>query len=134
MAPLLSSVTYPLLRLTKHRLQENIVYSPWFCWRYERLFHFCVGAHRFFPQVDVILNLKSFDVLFDNKLCIIRLYLFLLFCLFLFFFFFFSCWRAKMTNESSSSLRSFRIIKKEKYWNPKQVSLRQTTQQRGNWK
>ena len=84
LALLLSSATYPRLRLTKHRLQENIFCSPWFCRRYECLLHFCVGGHRFFPRVNVILNVKPFDVLFDNKLSIIGLYLFYFFACFFF--------------------------------------------------
>ena len=83
LTPLLSPVTYPLLRFTWHRLQEHAVYILWFSWRYES-FHFCVGGHSFFPRVDVTMNLKRFDVLFDNKLSIIRLYLFLFFDLFFF--------------------------------------------------
>ena len=35
--------------------------------------------------------------------------------------------------QSSTSLRSFRVIRKEKYWKSKQVSLRSTEQQ-GNSK
>ena len=51
------------------------------------------------------MNLKRLVVLLDNKLSAIRLYLF---CFFLAF-----CLRGKMTNTSSSSLRSFHIIGNE---------------------
>ena len=40
---------------------------------------------QFFPRVGVIMNLKRFDLLFDNKLSVVRLYLFVLFCFFLLF-------------------------------------------------
>ena len=33
LAPLLSPVTFPFVRLTWHRLQEHVVYSPQFSWR-----------------------------------------------------------------------------------------------------
>ena len=36
----------------------------------------------FFPQAGVTVNLKQFDVLLDNKISIIRLYLFFSFCFF----------------------------------------------------
>ena len=45
----------------------------------ESLFHFCDGGHKFFPQVRVIMNLKQFDVLFNNSISITKLYLFYLF-------------------------------------------------------
>ena len=35
------------------------------------------------PQVEVIMNFKRFDVLLDNKICVIRLYLFVFFACFL---------------------------------------------------
>ena len=57
-----------------------------------------------FPLVGVIINLKRFDVLLDNKLSVIKWYLFC-FCLIF-------CWRRKMSNTSSSSLRSFHIYRK----------------------
>ena len=56
-----------------------------------------------FPRVGVIMNLKRFDVLLDNKLSVMRWYIF---CFLLFF------WRGKMTNTSTSSLRSFHIDRK----------------------
>ena len=68
------------------------------------------------------MNLKRFDVLLDNKLSIIRLYLFLSFCFF--------CWGAKVTKANTSSLRSFHIIRKEKCSKSKQVSLRQSKEKR----
>ena len=64
----------------------------------ESSFHFCNGGHRIFRGVGVIMNLKRLDVLFDNKLSIIRLYLFCFVSLFLLSF----CLRAKMTNTSSN--------------------------------
>ena len=67
------------------------------------------------------MNLKQFDILFDNELSIIRLYLFL-FLLYIF------RGRGKMTNASSSFLRSFYIIGKEKYNKSKQVSLKYSTE------
>ena len=108
---LLSPVTFPLLKFTRHSLQRHVVYSPWFSWSYESLFHFCVGGHRFFPRVNVMMN---------SKLPFIKLYLFLLFCLLF-------CWRAKTTNTRSSLFRCFHISRKEKYRKLKQVSLRQST-------
>ena len=77
-----SPVNYPLLRLTWNSLQEHVVYSPWFFWRHELLFHFCIGGHRFSPRVGVIKNLKRFYVLFGNKLLIIWSYLLWCFSLF----------------------------------------------------
>ena len=67
--------------------------------------------------------LKQFDVLFDNKLSLVRLYHFC-FCCVVFFVLLVFCLRAKMTNTSSSSLRSSHIIRKEKSRKAKQVSLR----------
>ena len=71
------------------------------------------------------MNLNRFDILLDNKLFITGLYLFFvfLFCFFFSFLFFFfcGCWEAKITNASSSSLRSFHIIRKEKCSKSKQV-------------
>ena len=58
-----------------------------------------------FPQVRVTMNLKPFDVLLDNKLSVIRWYLF---CFLLVL-----CWRGKMTSASRSSLRSFHIYRKQ---------------------
>ena len=59
-----------------------------------------------FPRVKVIMNLKRLVVLLDNKLSIITLHLF---CFLLAF-----CLRGKMSNMTSSSLRSFHIYRK---WN-----------------
>ena len=74
-------------------------------WVIESSFHFCDGSDRFFPRVRVIKNFWRFDVLFDKKRSIIRLYLFFYLLVF--------SWRAKMTNTSSSSLRSLHIFRKE---------------------
>ena len=57
-----------------------------------------------FPRVGVIMNLKRFDVLLDNKLSVMRWYIF---CFLLFFL------RGKMTNTSTSSPRSFHIDRKK---------------------
>ena len=57
-----------------------------------------------FPRVGVIMNLKRFDVLLENKLSVIRWYFF---CFLLVF-----CWRGKMTNTSSNSLRTFHIYRR----------------------
>ena len=89
-------------------MQEHVVYSSWFSGRYKSSFNFCGGGNRYFPLVEIIMNLEQFDVLFDKKLSIIRLYLFCFVDLFVF------CWRGKITNTSSSSLRSFHIIRKKK--------------------
>ena len=57
-----------------------------------------------FPRVGLIMNLKRFHVLLDNKLSTIRLHLS---CFLLVF-----CSRRKMINMSSSRLRSFHIYRK----------------------
>ena len=62
-----------------------------------------------FPRVKVIMNLKRLVVLLYSKLSVIRLYLF-----FFYFFWLAFCFRGKMTNTISSSLRSFNIYRK---WN-----------------
>ena len=66
-------------------------------------------ATDFSPRVGVIMNLKRFNVLVDNKLSIITLYLFFPYFL--------------LKKTSSSSLGSY-IITKEKYRKSKQLSLR----------
>ena len=74
---------------------------------------FCVGRvvvpflrrrPQVLPRVGVIMIVKQFDVLLNNKLSVIRWYLF---CFLLVF-----CWRGNMTNTSSSFLRSFHIYRK----------------------
>ena len=80
-APLLSPVNYPLLRLTWHRLQGNGSFL-----KVESSLPFCDRGHKLFLRVGVIINLKRFDVLFDKKLFIIIFFLLffvLFFCLFL---------------------------------------------------
>ena len=86
---------------------------PYFSWRHERSLRFCDRGYRFFPRVGVIMILKRFDVLFESKLSVVRLYHFC-YCCVVFFVLLVFCLRAKMTNTSSSSLRSFHIILKEK--------------------
>ena len=113
LAPLLSPVNYSLLRLSWHRLQEHVFYILLFSWRFESLFHFCDRGHRFFPWDEVIMKLKQFDVFFDSKL---RLHLFFFLLVF--------CWKAKMTNTSSTSRRSLHISRLETCEKAKQVSLR----------
>ena len=74
-------MTYPILRLTWHRLQEHVVYSP--C-ASEVMSHRSISeteATDFSPPVGVIVNLKRFAVLLDDKLFIIKLHL-LFSCLF----------------------------------------------------
>lgn len=68
-----SPVTYPLLRLIWHRLQGHAVYNPWLSCSLRHCSILTLKATSFFPSVDAIVNLKSFGVLFDDKLAIIRL-------------------------------------------------------------
>ena len=104
---MLSLETYPLLRLTWDRLHEYAFYSPCISCGYESRFHVYIRSSRCFGRVDVIINLNLCDVLFGNKLSIIRLHLF---CFADCFFF----WRVKMTNTSSSFLKCLYITKKER--------------------
>ena len=105
LAPLLSPVTYPLLRLTWHRLQEHVLYSLGFP-EGRVIVPFLRRRPQVFPRVKVIMNLKWLVVLLDNKLSVIRLYLS---CFLIDFYL-----RGKMTDTISSSLRSFHIYRK---WN-----------------
>ena len=75
-----SPVNYPFLRLIWYRLQGYAVYNPWFSCSYNSPLHFSAESHKCFPRVDAIMNLKSFGVLFDNKLAIMRFYFFVLYC------------------------------------------------------
>lgn len=69
-------------------------------------------THKFFPQVDVIMNIIRFDVLLNNKVSIINF-------VFLVFFGFIANFLLKSkddsTNTNSSSLKSSLTIWKENY-------------------
>ena len=85
-------------------LQGHVVYSPRFSWRYSYSSITATKATGF-PTGLSHYELKAFDVLLDNKLFVIRWNLFWVFLIVF-------CWRGKITNTSSSSLRSFYTYRK----------------------
>ena len=79
-ATLTVPVTYPFIRLTWHRFQEHVVYSPCVPEGMSHRFISATDATGFSPRAGVIMNIKRSDLLFDNKLSIIV-------CIFFVFFF-----------------------------------------------
>ena len=73
-----------------HRLQEHVVYSPWFC-KDRVIVPFLRPRPQVFPWVGVII----WCIVVQKTFC-------------------FFCWRGKMTNMSGSFLMSFLIYRK---WN-----------------
>ena len=106
--PLLPPVTYPHLRLNWHKLQEHVDYSPWFSWRKNYCSIFVTKA-TVYPTSWSHNELRTIWCIVGQQTFCHKVVSFLFFFVWLVL-----CWRVKMTNTSSGSLKFFHIYRK---WN-----------------
>ena len=79
LARFLSPAAHPFPRLAWQRLQGPCNLRSLGFLEAESTLYFGIGGHRFFPMVYTIMNFKPFDLMFDSKISINSLHIFVLF-------------------------------------------------------